>query len=751
MRTEGRAAHRNVAELVQAAHDRGIVATTDDVWSLPAGHPRYQQCLWPKMISDFVAAYCAQLNPASALDPHVRLGTPVLTLAEQVTPARSVALCPHQEVLSAARLLDAHGSVKWLLGELDDHESTLAEGFDLAVCLPPIGGRSVKQRVEGAKTLLHDSPGHLLIAQLSGALVPDGTAVFVVSPRFLRDRRSNCVRKRLAEFGLSLNAYVSVPHAQGLYPGAGLAFIKKGKSETVFAGTLSESSDRNSILLRNLVARADGGSVSAGRLVASKGFVNPETIAAEERIGRIAAKRGMKPQRLSGIARGVTFVHQDATDFQEHPHALYLPRHPLGKVVTEREQLTGNTGSCLQVVLDEGVADSRYVASFFNSPIGQSIRDAVCSAHGASRILTRHAVKELAVLLPDKKTQMRVIETDSRAAALMSEVRELREQLWQQPLQVSGVCAALGAVNREESFEAWLDTLPFPIATILWAYNAANGDDHRQYLHLDHFFEALSQFLATIALSAFRTNATLFDQEWPPIRANLERQSLSIRRATMGMWIAIAERLFKRARTMLNGDKAAECMHAFRTADRSVLDVLLSKGLVSTVREANSLRNRWRGHGGIVGPQMAYDLRVTLEGLLGDVRDNLATVWNRYQLVRAGGMDMLRDGRFEISLEKVMGRSYPFPTKDVVLEEPLIKNKLYLIGEAEPTALPLLPFVTLHSSPGQAQNACYFFNRVSGRDIRLVSYHFEAKPELEGEFSETQTVIDELSPMSSGL
>ena len=741
-----RGQYRNIAALVRAANDRGIVATTNDVWSLQDRHRTFQQYLWPKMISEFVAAYSAQRAPSSVLDPHAGLGTPLLTLAEQVKPARSVALCPRQEVLAAARILDAHGSVEWLSGELDDHERIHAERFDLIVCFPPIGMRSVKQRMDGTELQLNDSPGHLLIAQLSPALIPDGIAVFVVSPKFLRDRRNNCVRKRLTEFGLTLTAYVSVPHAQGLHPGVGLAFIKKGKSDTIFAGTLSENEDRNSALLRNLVSRTDGASISAGRLVASEGFVNPEMIAAEDRIHRIAAKRGMTPQRLGRIARQITFLRHGATGFQEQADALYLPRYPLGRVVTEREHLTGKTRNCMQVVLDQNVADTRYVAGFFNSPAGRTIRDAVCAAHGVSRALTRRAVEELVVLLPDKNTQLRVIETDTKAASLISEVRELRGELWNQPRGEARVRSGLRAINRKESFPNWLDALPFPLASILWAYHAAEGDDQRQYQHLDHFFEALSQFLATLMLSAFRTNATLFDREWTTIRENLEQQSLSITRATIGTWLAIAERLFKRARRMLqDDDEANECFMAFRTADRSVLDALLSKRLISTTREANALRNEWRGHGGIVGRRTAYELRLRLTGLLNDVRECLGTVWNRYQLVRAGEMRMLDDGEYRIRLETVMGRSYPFVARESVLEEPLRDGQLYFLGEAESRALPLIPFVTLRPSPDEEQNACYFFSRANGSAIRLVSYHFEPAPSLHGEFVETREILDELS------
>ena len=161
--------------------------------------------------------------------------------------------------------------------------------------------------------------------------------------------------------------------------------------------------------------------------------------------------------------------------------------------------------------------------------------------------------------------------------------------------------------------------------------------------------------------------------------------------------------------------------------------------------QANASRNLWRGHGGIVSASKAYQLRVTLFDYLNEVRECFGTVWTRYQLIRAREMRMLDDGAYEIRVESVMGRSYPFPSSVVVLEEPLKYGQLYLHGETERRALPLLPFVTLHSSPDDTHNACYFFNRAQGTEIRLVSYHFETEPALEGEFSDTKEILDALS------
>ncbi|MCY3707096.1 MAG: hypothetical protein OXH08_16610, partial [Gammaproteobacteria bacterium] len=469
-------------------------------------------------------------------------------------------------------------------------------------------------------------------------------------------------------------------------------------------------------------------------------------LSSEGRLGRLAAERGMDAQRVGDVAREIKPLGRGGpSGVEERPDAIYLPLIPSVAAVTEAGQLQAKARDWMQVVLNEDIADPRYVASFLNSAAGRMIREAGIVAHGTLRRLPPRGVPDLVLFLPDKTTQLRVIETDSRAASLMSELRELREQLWQRPLAEARVRDRIEGVNRDESFPGWLDALPFPLASILWAYHAAKGDDRAQYERLDHFFEALSAFLATLALSACWSNKALLEREWPSIRDALEHHSLSLQRASMGTWITIAERLSKRVRQMLGGDESNECLRAFRTEDRAVLAALLGKGLVSTLKRANASRNLWRGHGGIVSASKAYQLRVTLFDYLNEVRECFGTAWTRYQLIRAREMRMLDDGAYEIRVESVMGRSYPFPSNMVVLEEPLKYGQLYFLGETERRALPLLPFVTLQSTPDDTHNACYFFNRAHGTEIRLVSYHFETEPALEGEFSDMKKILDELS------
>ncbi len=61
--------------------------------------------------------------------------------------------------------------------------------------------------------------------------------------------------------------------------------------------------------------------------------------------------------------------------------------------------------------------------------------------------------------------------------------------------------------------------------------------------------------------------------------------------------------------------------------------------------------------------------------------------------------------------------------------EALDTARLYMLNDANLRALELVPFIRVIAG-NTGQDACYFYNRVEGAEVRWVSYHFHADPEL---------------------
>ena len=73
-------------------------------------------------------------------------------------------------------------------------------------------------------------------------------------------------------------------------------------------------------------------------------------------------------------------------------------------------------------------------------------------------------------------------------------------------------------------------------------------------------------------------------------------------------------------------------------------------------------------------------------------------------------------------------------------------EKLYLLHANQQTPVELVPFVRMLASPEQEQNACYFYNRQEGNQVRWVSYHFDNQPEVYRPAEEVTSAISLICP-----
>jgi hypothetical protein len=51
----------------------------------------------------------------------------------------------------------------------------------------------------------------------------------------------------------------------------------------------------------------------------------------------------------------------------------------------------------------------------------------------------------------------------------------IEQQLWIKSNDVEKTMKSLKRINRETGFESWMETIPFPIASILWRYYAESN------------------------------------------------------------------------------------------------------------------------------------------------------------------------------------------------------------------------------------------------------------------------------------
>lgn len=68
-----------------------------------------------------------------------------------------------------------------------------------------------------------------------------------------------------------------------------------------------------------------------------------------------------------------------------------------------------------------------------------------------------------------------------------------------------------------------------------------------------------------------------------------------------------------------------------------------------------------------------------------------------------------------------------------------------MVEDGASIALHLSRLFTLQRGPESVEDACYFYDRIEGGEVRWISYHYEPQPEVVRPDSLVSALIDELN------
>lgn len=526
--------------------------------------------------------------------------------------------------------------------------------------------------------------------------------------------------------------------------------------KTAFIAQLSPNEFSNLTVMENYLNGREGATAELGRIIEAASFCGLDGVRAAEFIARTELEFGTRAVSLDDVASAVIMGRPHVSfSFQEHECAIYIPLVGTSDVVESVEDLKIKNQNYAQVIIDPSRTHKRFVSRFFNSEIGRELL-------GQSRIggviprLNTQSLKGIRLFLPDLATQRKILSVEgcidaefNTVLALQNETVDLRRLLWGSPENIDDVTRKLAVLSGKltggvkthasENLEQWFETLPFPLASILRAWQTTSSSDYKsKYEHLLHFFEATGEFLGVVLLSAFSTNEALFHPYRLKLNESLANQKLSFERPTFGTWKNVVEYLGKHTRELLivNGrkdeevrDKRALCSQLFFDASLALPRMLSKKELGSILATTNKMRNDWTGHGGVVGQDEARQRNEKLLGQVELLRAVFEDVWKDVQLVLSDACRP-RPNVVENDVRILMGSNSEFLSETREMSTLLYVERLYLCNRRFGNALPLLPLVQVGPSPKSARNACYFFNRIEGDLARFVSYHYVDTPDM---------------------
>jgi hypothetical protein len=737
----------DASTIVHEIETHGLAVTDDDIREI-VGRRDGGGFIPPTRVVEFVLRLAAGRQISTALDFGCGVVGFVGKALEQ-QKAKVTAVTQIAECAALSRLLckgttvdvDCAAPLAWL-------EKTEMR-FDFVFGMPPFG-----LKTETPLPFLQETPRRNIdsatahAAWAGACLTDDGIAVLVVPAGFAEIQSHRSV-ETLNACGLNIIAFLSLPPGVFLPNTAvagALAVVSRKATERIFVGTVSEDTNRNEVLLRNFKGGREGRDVGTGRLVAPADFHGVRVLEAQEQVDRTASRLGLAPTCLQDILVAVNLTKSsEPPGFEEQPNAVYLPMIGRGDAITSTGQFRMKPHNYAQLLVNPAAADADYLAGFFNTPLGLSIREQSTSGVTIPK-LTKATIELMTVFLPDLNTQRTTVQTQTRLREVSAELRELEKRLWEQPRKCAAVAKATERFERKEALPEWIDTLPFPLGSILWAYHTCGDDDKVRYEHLLHFFEAYGEFLATILLSAFSRDQEIFASELKALREGVGGH-ISLQRADFGTWVRIMERFSKTSRQLLNGDakEKERAYTVFCCQDPEIIQSLTESRVVSLLQKANSRRNSWTGHGGVVGETEAKVRHAELRSYLAELRECLGIAWDHYELLSPTNISTLINDITRRTVNRVRGRCAPFEKTEVELVKDMEHGVLHLKAQDERSALALLPLIKVMPSPRSAENACYFYNRQERDGIRFISYHFDKEADVTDVFADTLQAITKLN------
>ena len=452
-------------------------------------------------------------------------------------------------------------------------------------------------------------------------------------------------------------------------------------------------------------------------------------VAAEEE-QRLVEESGLTAVTLAEIVKAIHLAdrQRDETEaFDDLPNCVYLPLIGTSPAVSALPELRIKPQNYVQLVVNPDKAYAGFLAEFLNSALGRKTRDKLLSGSFIPKI-TKQALSTATVYTLPIGGQKTAIDVSRDIKQLRLALEQLEKQLWRRPVDAKTVQKELGKLNERDSFEAWLETMPFPLASILWRYRAT-ADVRSKNEHLLHFFEATTTFMATLMTSAFHSDSKFFEQNKGTWFKPGEDRQFSLVKSNFGRWAHRCYSLAKTTRTLLNGKETRDrSLGFFKTYDEARVAMIADRALYSTLEKAGNYRNL-QAHGGITSEENETRRLMLLENELTEIRPLLEPIFESWWLIRPG-VNRYTKGVYHYTVEKLTGTRQVFAQDKIQTTTAMDSDEMHLFDTTSQQPLQLLHFFRMMPSLKTEAIACYFYSRLEKDEVKWVSHHFEKESEV---------------------
>ncbi|MHA1280434.1 MAG: hypothetical protein ACTSQ8_24970 [Candidatus Helarchaeota archaeon] len=576
----------------------------------------------------------------------------------------------------------------------------------------------------------------ITILQSLLCLTPNGEGIFVLPNNFLWIK-NNKFLKLLSYYKFNIHCIMELPpdtYKPETKSPMSIFFISRSKCETSLIKHFEPDEMDFETIIQEIHEHKNGKRDFSGDEVETGDFRSWKHHIFNKELAETAKQNDTKFVLLRHIAKGIKRgnYRKEQGGFTVSPNTIYLPLLGYSQAVTKLSDLIIKPQNYFQIILDESQAVAEYVAGYFNTAVGLRARK-LLETGSLIRKITKLNIHVAPVLLPSTEKQLNILNLTNDIQNIRLDLESTQNKLWSNPKQYKTIMKEIRNFDRQsvEMMNDWIESLPFPLASILRRYKSTS-ETRDKVDHLLHFFEAYAQFNTTLLLSIYYQDDEIFQANkngW----INPENAFCRNKRASFGNWVTIGERIAKFTRIQISDQKKRnKILDLFHTENLSFINLISNKEIYKVLKNTNLYRNDWIGHGGICNETEYTHRLALLERELTTVRELVKDNFTDFLLVQPKTM-VFSKGIFKNTVRKIMGSNTSYEEIKVKTNIALDEKELYFIEKYRNDPLLLLRFFRMLPSPTTEQNACYFYSRFDGQGIRYVSYHFENQSEQEVE------------------
>lgn len=575
-------------------------------------------------------------------------------------------------------------------------------------------------------------------------LSENGIGIYAVPSAFFTNTAKFNTIEFFKQFGLWVTAAFHVAPAleQKYSPYRYQIIVQKRPSQSLFIAELGRETENYPYLISNYRLGKKGKIPALGAWINPDDFVSFPYHAETERVREYAKRIKATPTHLSQL--GALLPRSQMSKYGNTDFIL-IPRYPNSPVELRTDVPEDRQGRGILFDYNPAKVSGDYLVNYLNSEQGRRLR-ASLAIGSTMPYLNPRILLTGTVVIPELSVQRQIDGVTNKINQLSVFLDSLHQSVWDDPGKTNEIEKTVESILEYDSLERWIETLPFPLASILYNYSITTKPKER-YEWLINFYEALAAFQVILLLSGLCSQGEC-------VADILEKEGIdkrgALRVASFGTWMALSKALRKTLKRKLEStedlEKVEYYLSLYGNPPQEFMRMLLDNRYESVFFPAKNIRNDWKGHGGIVPDSKYFQLVQELEGKLPLTREIINDNFRRSTLVLPVHHTFSK-GVFKHTVKVLSGRSPPFKEMEIETVSPMDDQYIYLVHHGQNTPVRILPFLQMRQTPSEEREACYFYNRIesegkeSGK-IRLVTYHYAEQPEEYIESDEIKKYIE---------